>query len=434
MGASSSQALPTIVPSAVRVLTLDDLRAQAARPVNFGGDAPVGLALNPEIVAMLEEVSRQNLIAYVRQLESFGTRNTFSAIDQPDFGIGAARDWILSEMTRVGGGRLQVSFQDYPMAFEGVSNTQRNVVGVLPGTGRHAGVVVMVANYDTRAEDWLDGESLAPGADDNASGVAALLEVARVMSAREWSQTVIFVATTAEEQGTYGARNFVQTALANGVRIDAAINNDMVGGRAGIPQSLRLYSPGPDTSISRQLGRYIHLIDSVYLPEFPVVMMDALDRDGRWGDHREFVRAGVAGVRLIESAEDLSIQNSTADTWTLVDFDYLRKMAQLNLASLANMAAAPGQPDAPAVSPGDAPGSYRVVWDVDANAAGYAVVFRPLNTMTYDEAMFHYVGVENAGNLLIPDLNPSVTYAVSLAALDTGGRIGVFSPEVLTGP
>ncbi len=430
----AGRALPTVVPSAVRVLTLDDLRTQAALPVSLSGNSAVGLALDPEIVSMFNEISRQNLMAYVRQLESFGTRNTFSPVDQPGFGIGAAREWIFTEMTRVGGGRLQVSYQDYPLTFEGLSNTQRNVIGVLPGVGGHRGVMVMVANYDTRAEDWLDGQTLSPGADDNASGVAALLEVARVMSAYQWPQTIMFVATTAEEQGTYGARNFVQTALSNGMRIDAAINNDMVGGRAGIPQSARLYSAGPNDSPARQLGRYIHLIGSIYLPEFPVFLVDALDREGRWGDHREFVRAGVAGVRLIESEEDLDIQNSPLDTWTLVDYDYLRRMAQLNLVALANMAAAPGQPESPAVSPGDAPGSYRVVWDIDPTAAGYAVVFRPLNDMTYENAVFQYVSGAESGNLVVAELNPAMTYAVSLAALDGRGRISVFSPEIITGP
>ena len=194
---SAGQALPTVIPSAVRVLTLDDLRTQAVLPVSLSNNEAVGLALDVGIAGMANEISRQNLIAYVRQLESFGTRNTFSPIDQPDFGIGAAREWIFAEMTRVGGGRLQVSFQDYPLTFEGLSNTQRNVIGVLPGVGAHSGVLVMVANYDSRTEDWLDGESLAPGADDNASGVAALLEVARVMSAYQWQQTVVFVAASA---------------------------------------------------------------------------------------------------------------------------------------------------------------------------------------------------------------------------------------------
>ncbi len=132
--------------------------------------------VDPAIESLILEVSQQQLMAYIRQLESFGTRNAFSDTQSETFGIGAARRWIFNEFVRVGNGRLTVEFQDFPLSYNGYSAEQSNVVATLPGTGDNPGVLIMVANYDTAREDVLDGESPNPGADDNGSGVAALLK------------------------------------------------------------------------------------------------------------------------------------------------------------------------------------------------------------------------------------------------------------------
>lgn len=317
-------------------------------------------AVDPEIVFLMENVSKQNLMGYVQTLENFGTRNTFSETERDDFGIGAARRWIFNEFLRVGNGRLQVENQEYSFTFQGLATTQYNVIATLPGTASDSGVLVLMANYDTRAADWLDGESLAPGADDNGSGVAALIEIARIMSSRTWNRTVIFAALTAEEQGTYGSRYFVGDAWLDGAVIDAAINNDMIGGRAGIPQSVRLFAADFYTSNNGQLARYIEYVGGLYLPTFPVELIYELDREGRWGDHREFVNAGYAAIRLIESEEDLSIQNSRRDTWSLIDYDYFRKIVQLNLVTLTNIAGTPPPPSPPTVAAMSDSGRYLI--------------------------------------------------------------------------
>ena len=354
-------------------------------------------AVDPQIVSLIEAVSTQKLTGYVQTLENFGTRNTFSDTERDDFGIGAARRWIFSEFQRVGGERLDVQFQDYALTFAGRSTTQRNIVATLPGSGSYPGTLVLMANYDTRAADWLDGQSLAPGADDNGSGVAALLEIARLMSSRTWNQTIIFVALTAEEQGTFGSRHFIEQALLDNLQIDAAINNDMIGGRAGIPQSVRLYSIGPDTSNARQLARYIDYVGGLYLPTFPVTLIDGLDREDRWGDQREFVTAGYPAVRLIESQEDLSIQNSRRDTWSLIDYDYFKQIVQLNLATLANMACAP--PPSAIAEPLSDHGSFLIAWVPDPGVDGYAISVRPLGMERY--APFRFVSAEQAGNVVL---------------------------------
>jgi Zn-dependent M28 family amino/carboxypeptidase len=388
-------------------------------------------AVDPEIEALINAVSEQQLIAYVQTLEAFGTRNTFSETQRDDYGIGAARRWIHDEFLRVNGGALQVEYEDFIANIDGRQTNQRNVIATLPGISNHPGATVLIAHYDSRHIDPNDGGSRAPGADDNASGVALLLELARLMSSRSWNQTIIFAAFAAEEQGTYGSRYFVQDKMLEGRVFDAAIVNDIVGGRPGIPQSIRLFSPGPDTNNSRQLARYVDLIGGMYVPEFRVDIIEALDREGRYSDHREFINAGVPGIRLTESEEDRDHQHSGADTSDQIDYNYLRQVAQLNLAVAANMAGAPPTPPDPAVAPMADPGAYIINWAPDPLASGYAISFRILGSEEHPP--FRFVSAAESGNVAITGLDPQVIYALSLAAIDGRGRLSMFSPELIVG-
>ncbi|MEW5989470.1 MAG: M28 family metallopeptidase, partial [Chloroflexota bacterium] len=384
---------------------------------------------DPDIEALVNAVSQQQLLAYVQTLEGFGTRHTLSETQRDDWGIGAARRWLHSEFERVGGGRLEVTYDDFPVFFNGLETNQQNVIATLPGVGPHAGVFMMMAHYDSRTIDAADGGNRAPGANDNASGVAAVLEAARLLSSRTWNQTIIFAAWAAEEQGTFGSRHFVQDRLLSGAVIDAALNNDIVGGRLGLPQAVRLFSPGPDTSPSRQLARYMNLITGLYVPTFALQLEDALDREGRYSDHREFVNAGVAGMRITEVQEDPNRQHNAQDTAEAIDYNYLAQVVRLNVATLANLAGAPPPPPVPTVAPMANPGSFIVSWSPDPLAAGYAISFRPVGSADY--APFYYVNALDAGNVALTNLDPNVAYAVSLAALDTSGRISAFSSETI---
>jgi hypothetical protein len=388
--------------------------------------------VDPDISALLNAVSSQQLLAYVRTLESFGTRNTFSTTQRDDYGIGAAGRWIFEELQRVGGDNLEVGYEDFQANIDGLSTNQRNIIATLPGISDHEGMIVIMAHYDSRSFEPNDGGSSAPGADDNGSGVALLIELARLLSSRQWNQTIVFAAFAAEEQGTFGSRHFVQNRMLDGEIIDAAIDNDIVGGRPGIPQSIRVFSPGPDTHNSRQLARYLDLVGGLYLPTFRVDLIDSLDREGRWGDHREFVNAGIPALRLTESEEDRENQHNSRDTAEKIDFEYLRQVAQLNLAAVANLAGAPPPPEVPTIAPMADPGAYILTWLPDPRAAGYIISFRPINSPDY--APFRYILGADAGNVALTDLDPEMTYAVSLAAIDSGGRISGFSPEVLTAP
>ncbi|MAT99921.1 MAG: hypothetical protein CL608_22505 [Anaerolineaceae bacterium] len=388
--------------------------------------------IDPQIAGLVADVSQQQLMGYVQTMQSFGNRNVFSVTDDPAFGIGATRQWLVNEFERVGNGRLQVTVQEFPLFYNGLSTTPYNVVATLPGRTQSKDIIVVMAHYDNRAPEPTDGETYAPGANDNGSGIALLLESARLLSAYEWNQTIVFLAAAAEEQGTFGSRHFVQTAFLDGMNIIAAINYDAVGGRSGIPQYARLFAPNLLESPSGELARYYDYIAGLYVPAFPVEVIDALDREGRWGDHREFVNAGMPGIRVIESLEDPDMVNSRQDTWDRIDYNYLQRMVQMNISVVANLAGAPQTPQTPIIQALDSPGDFWLRWPTDPTVAGYAISFRPIGEGSFPT--FRFVRANQAGNVALTGLDPNTRYAVSLTALDGNGRLGDFTPEVIVEP
>ena len=393
-------------------------------------------SLDPAIQALLSGpggVSEDQLQLYVRTLQGFGTRHTLSEVQADDRGVGAARRWIYNSFLEVGNGRLEVRFDDFPAQVNGLVSNQRNVVATLQGRSGYEGVVLITAHYDTRGANINDGTVNAPGADDNASGVAMLLEVARVMSTRDWEQTIMFVAFAVEEQNTQGSRHFVQNVMIrNNVQIDGVINNDTIGGRVGIPQTVRMFAEGTDTSSHREFARYFRYINGLYNPEFPITLINALDREGRWGDQREFVNAGIPALRITESQEDPSLLNSITDTYEKIDYNYLARVTRLNLAVVANFAGAPARPEPPSVAAMATPGSFIMTWIPDRFLAGYAISYRPVGSDDYPPLRF--VNSNEAGHIALTDLVPGTTYAVSIAGIDANGRISMFSPEVIVSP
>jgi hypothetical protein len=420
--------IPTPIATAV---PLDEQLAVSQETV-FDPVSNVVPAIDSQIVELISrELSRQTLYAYVQQLENFGTRHTFSAIDGP-FGIGAAREWLFNEFVQVGHGRLRVEFDTFQTNIQGRITEQQNIVATLPGNGTYPGVIVLMAHYDSRTVDPFDGSSLAPGANDNGSGVALLLETARLLSAYEWSQTIVFVATAAEEQQTLGSRHFVASRLLAGGQIDAALNFDIVGGRPGVPQFVRVFATGDSTDHHMQMARYINYIGGLYQPTFGTSIVNSLDREGRYGDQREFAAAGVPAVRITESIEDVDLQHNSRDRADRLDYDYLAQVTRLAVVTAANLAGAPPVPPVPTVTAMAEPGSYLLTWSPDTNAAGYAISFRPVDTNNLPP--FRFVSIREAGNVALTGFDPDVTYAVSMAALDENGRIGLFTPEIIINP
>jgi hypothetical protein len=419
--------IPTPPPPPAAAIDFESLEL-VANPAS----ADIGPEIDPDIATLVNNVSTQQLFGYVQTLASFGTRHALSETGRPDYGVGAARNWIYDEFERVGAGRLQVRLQDFEMNFNGLVSPQQNIVATLPGIGTHPGVIVLTAHYDSRNLDPVDPFSLAPGAGDNASGVALLLEAARLLSSRTWNQTIIFIAFAAEELGSYGSFHYVQTSMLDGMQFDAVINNDIIGGRPGIPRSVRVFAPGPDNSPSSEVARYLAYISQLYTPTFVVDIQVALDREGRWSDHREFINAGVGAVRLTESVEDPSVQHTSRDTADTLDYDYLARVTALNVAAAASYAGAPGRPIAPTVTPMADPGAFILTWPTDPVAAGYALSFREVGSFDYPS--FQYVSADEAGNIAVTGLDTSKRYFLSLGALDVNGRLGYFSQEVLIEP
>lgn len=389
-------------------------------------------AIDPQIAQLINSVSQQSLFAYVQQMENFGTRHTLSPADRSDYGIGAAREWLFNEFVRVGSGRMRVEFDTFQANVGTRVTEQQNIVATLPGDGTYPGVIILMAHYDSRTVDPLDGSSFAPGANDNASGVALLLETARLLSAYEWPQTIIFLATAVEEQQTQGSRHFATSRMLAGWQIDAVLNFDIVGGRPGVPQYVRVFANGNVDDHHMQMARYLNYIGGLYLPTFGTSVINSLDRDGRYGDQREFVNVDVTALRITESIEDVDLQHNARDRAERLDYGYLAQVTRLAVATTANLIGVPAVPGQPTIAPMGEPGSYLLTWFPDPDVAGYAISFRPVESNNLPPLRF--VSLREAGNVALTGLDPNTTYAVSMAALSENGRLGQFTREVIINP
>ncbi|MCI0691624.1 M20/M25/M40 family metallo-hydrolase [candidate division KSB1 bacterium] len=316
--------------------------------------------LNPTIVKIVDNISADSLRANLQALVSFGTRNTFSDTVSATMGIGAARRWIyrrFKSFSAANGNRLKVSFDffDQPLSGRATEATgmqsvrTANVVAVLPGTKTNR-MLAVGGHYDSMNRDRYDGKVEANGANDDGSGTAVVMELARVMSQFQFEHTLAFIAFTGEEQGLWGSSHYAKTAKERGEVIDAAITNDIVGNIHGGDGSiennrLRCFSPDPVDSDSRQLARHIRKIASRYVPELAVDLIFRLDRVGRGGDHRPFTENGYAGVRFTEANENFSRQHVIDDKIEFVSFDYMARVAKVNATALASLALAPPKPE-----------------------------------------------------------------------------------------
>mgnify|MGYP000415342157 CR=1 FL=1 len=326
-------------------------------------------------------VSPARIEADIRKLVGFGTRHTLSETESDTRGIGAARRWIEAEFERISencGGCLEVQTvsgivsgeQRIPDPVEVVS-----VIAIQRGVGDPGRYVIMSGDIDSRISDVMNFTDDAPGANDNASGVAGTLEAARVLSKYQFNGSIVYAALAGEEQGLFGGKILAERARKNGWRIEAVLNNDMIGNIAGIngvidnttarvfaegtrvtetaeEARLRRFTGGEVDSPSRNLARYIERM-SRHVPNLDVMMVYRLDRFGRGGHHRPFNDLGYPGVRIMETNEhynrqhqDLRTENGIeyGDTIDGVDFDYAAKLTALNAVSLAGMAWAPPPP------------------------------------------------------------------------------------------
>jgi len=281
----------------------------------------------------LEQVSQERMMADVEALAAIPTRH----VNSP--GISVAADYITAGFAEAG---ARVTQNVFSLDFHGIATEQRNVVAVIPGSDRTAGLIMLGAHYDSRTVDIGDWVSPAPGANDNATGVAVLLELARRLAGAEPRATIFLMAFSAEETGLQGSRHFIESGHPGEVR--AMIALDIVGNSSGPVGSnaLRVFSAAPEESSSRALARWLARLGGEWTPDMPVLVQDAIDRPGRYSDHVPFFEGGSAAVRLIEDGEHIELQHNALDTPDRLDPAYLRRVAQLALAAAVELGADPG--------------------------------------------------------------------------------------------
>jgi hypothetical protein len=364
----------------------------------------------------LDELSRAvdagRLQSTVQTLVGFGTRHTLSDTRSDTRGIGAARRWVqarLRETSASCGGCLDVRMVGQTVTGPRIPQPTEvvDVVAVQRGTSEPNRVVVITGHLDSRVTDAMDATHDAPGANDDASGVAAVLEAARVLSAHRFRATIVYGVLSGEEQGLYGGRILAEHAKAEGWQVEANLNNDIVGnthGGDGVNDNStvrvfsegtkatetaqqatrRRYNGGELDSPSRNLARYIAALAERSLTNLRVEMVYRTDRYGRGGDQVEFLNAGFPAVRLTEAHEDYTRQHQDlrtengvhyGDTIDGVDFPYLAQVTRLNALALASLAAAPAPPSGVTIEGAVTPNT-TVKWQPVAGAAGYRVAWR----------------------------------------------------------
>lgn len=375
----------------------------------------------PAIQTAMKEVSANRIQGSIERLAGFGTRHTLSETESPTRGIGAARNWIRDELAGVGGiDAASESFDARASARMPAGGAIVNVVGVLKGTRRPERAVYLVAHYDSRNADIMDAAGDAPGANDDASGTAAVLEAARVLGNTPQEATIIFLLVAGEEQSLLGSAAHASAVLSDPARPRpvAVLSNDIIGepygpgpDRQPITRNLvRVFSEGiprnataeqialvrslsgENDSSGRQLARYIAEVARQEQTSVRPLLVFRLDRFLRGGDHTSFVEKGFAAVRFTEVDEDYTRQHANVthrtlgdgstvvigDTSDSVDSGYIADVARLNLAAAMHLASAPAMPGRARIVTANLVNDTTLRWEkpADDDLAGFELVWR----------------------------------------------------------
>jgi hypothetical protein len=448
--------------------------------------------INPAVRQIVDAISEQRMQATLRKLESFGTRYVLSGQDDPEHGIGAAKRWIHDELKSYSP-RLEVSYEDFTIK-KGARQGQiirdveiSNIVAVLPGTIHRDRYILVTGHYDSVAlirkpytgeeqtvaeavrrgvdeaeerrylktlppeEDLgpLDFEAtaaqtIAPGVTDDGSGVAAVMELARVMSRYQFDKTLVFIAFAAEEAGLSGSQIYAAMAQQRGMQIEAVLNNDIIGSDvAGNGQSatnvVRLFAAGTDDSPARELARYVKQVGERLVPSMRVNMVFRGDRFLRGGDHTPFVNRGYAAVRLTTASENYANQHSVTDTFANTSVPYAARVARLNGAALASLALAPAPPvlnwtwesgpnkggHVPLLTRGKSGYDAALHWipNTEPDLAGYSVLMRSTTSPVWEREVW----VGNVTSYTMPDVSID-DVVIGVEAVDKDGNASLVSP------
>lgn len=413
-------------------------------------------------------VSADRIESDIRTLADFGTRHTLSETESETRGIGAARRWIFDEFERISadcGGCLEVMYISDTISGETRIPDPVEVVSVIAiqrGRIDPDRYVMMSGDIDSRVTDPLDGTSDSPGANDNASGMAGVIEAARVLSQHQFDGSIIYAGLSGEEQGLFGGQIVAAHAMENGWRIKGVLNNDMIGNISGIngvinnttarvfsegtravetPEEARIrrFTGGEVDSPSRNIARFVDRTADQYIPNLDVMMVYRLDRFGRGGHHRPFNAVGFPGVRIMETNEHYDRQHQDlrredgrpfGDTVDGVDFDHAARLTALNIAVMAQMAGAPPFPSNVTIEGAVRP-STTLSWNMAEgeaaeNLAGYRIYWRLTDQPQWQWSRF--VGLTDTFTLENVVID-NYYFGVSAVALD-----GSETPVVFPGP
>jgi hypothetical protein len=394
----------------------------------------------------------------IRTLVGFGTRHTMSDTLSATRGIGAARRWVYDEFRRISaqcGNCLDVRYVADVVRGDSTTRIRQdvnvvNVVAIQRGRTDPGRYVLLSGDIDSRVSDPLDAKSESPGANDNASGTAATLEAARLLTRYQPDASIVYAALSGEEQGLFGGEILARRARADGWRLEAVINNDMIGNTSGITgvnanNTARVFAPGlpPTTSQaelgrilrnggeldtpSRQLARYIDRVADVYFPNLDVQIIYRLDRYGRGGHHSPFFQQGFPAVRLMETNEDytrqhqdLRVENGIkyGDVIEGVNFQYAAAITALDAATLISLAWAPPSPDSVTIRGAVEP-SPTLRWNAvrAPDLAGYRIYWRRPSDVNWTRSRWvGNVTEHTLENVIIDD------YFFGVAAVDREGH------------
>lgn len=393
----------------------------------------------PELVQIAKAVQQDRLKATITRLVAFGTRHTLSDRTSETRGIGAAERWTAAQFEAISkdcGGCLTVAVPKQTFTGRRVPNPTEigAILAIQKGTTYPDRVIVISGHIDSRVTDVMNATADAPGANDDGSGTAAVMEAARVLSKHRFPATLVFAVLEGEEQGLYGGKVLAAYAKDHGWKVEADLNNDIVGnthGMSGVhddthvrvfsegtkavetPEQAngRRYNGGEVDSPSRNLARFADGLAQTYLKGLDVVMVYRTDRYGRGGDQVEMLNAGYPAIRVTEAAEhydrqhqDLRTENGRpyGDTIDGIDFPYLAKVTQLNVVMMAALARAPAPPEDVKIE-GAVSADTKVSWTAVPGAAGYRVHWRETTAPTWQHSQDTKATAETLKNVVIDD-------------------------------
>lgn len=433
---------------------------------------------NPQIETILSAITPQQIKAYDDQLVGFGTRSTLSDTVSAQRGIGAARRWIAGEMEKcavTSQGRMTVNLDEHIEPVGARVSTPTNIVNVvatLKGSAPVERVIVVSAHYDSRATDVMDALSAAPGANDDASGTAAVIAMACAFAPYQWPATLVFMAVAGEEQGLLGAEHWAETAAREHRNIIAMLDDDIIGSPQGdhgqrddmqvrlfadgftpllktvldgvdhhpVPAQIRsaeasrkmidmiVRSGGVEDTPTHQLGRYLKAAAESYLPGFHVNLINRRDRFLRGGDHLSFLERGYPAVRYTEPFENFAHQHQNVrvdhgvnigDLTEFVDVAYVARVAQANAAGMASLALAPAAPSDVGLKVSELSNDSRLVWKAspDPLVVGYRLLWREPGAAVWQ----HSRDVGQVNDYTLQDISKD-NYVFGVAAIGKSGE------------